>query len=336
MYTRNIRPYGNLLTLSRYYISFNKEEFNIACKKLYNFEKLNYSDMVLYDKVVFSAMGFDSYESMDYSEFEGADIVHDLSNPNVPEQYSDKYDFIIDGGTIEHISNPISALQCVHKMLKIGGTFYFNQPIFYGVNHGFFNFSPQFFTEYYKSNKYIINNMTIWCAEYDTEAKMTKTFKKINTSIKDMCGDNFRINTNYYYMMCGSVTKTNASTCNSSFVQENYKSAHKLEDNTKVIIETLARANSECRVFLYGTGYFSRSLISILNKENINKLNYGGILSNSSEEIGRGFMYGVNVYDISIVKPSDIIIIASLVYRDIIYDRIKYLENDGVKIIKLH
>jgi len=54
------------------------------------------------------------------------------------------------------------------------------------------------------------------------------------------------------------------------------------------------------------------------------------------EEICKFFMYGVRIFDISVVKPGDSIIISSRIYQDVIYERIRYLEQEGVSIIRLY
>src|ERR1700761_8004235 len=43
-------------------------------------------------------------KSLDYSSYEGADVLHDLNKP-IPDSWYGKYDVVIEAGTLEHIFN---------------------------------------------------------------------------------------------------------------------------------------------------------------------------------------------------------------------------------------
>lgn len=131
--------------------------------------------------------------------------MRDLNSPDVPDEYRERYDYILDGWTLEHVFNLPNALEAVFKMLKVGVTFFLDSPAYDGINHGFYNISPCLYHEYFSVNKYRINSI-----------------------------------------------------------------------------------------------------------------------------------YDIKIHDISTVKPRDTIIISSRIYQDIIYDRIKHLENEGVAIVKLY
>src|SRR5690606_20333874 len=49
-------------------------------------------------------LGASAIDVMDYSDYEGAQLLHDLNTP-VPEEWHDRYDAVIDGGSLEHIFN---------------------------------------------------------------------------------------------------------------------------------------------------------------------------------------------------------------------------------------
>ncbi len=48
----------------------------------------------------FEALGFDKVLSMDISKYENADIIFDLNDTELPEELNDKFDYILDGGTL--------------------------------------------------------------------------------------------------------------------------------------------------------------------------------------------------------------------------------------------
>ena len=57
---------------------------------------------------LFKMMGADKIDSIDYSAYENATIIHDLNNP-VSEELHNSYDYILDCGTIEHIFDVIES-----------------------------------------------------------------------------------------------------------------------------------------------------------------------------------------------------------------------------------
>jgi SAM-dependent methyltransferase len=111
----------------------------------------------LTDEALFLAFGFEELESMDYSNYEGCTIVHDL-NRDVPIQYHDRYDLIFDAGTSEHIFDLPKVLENYNKMLKRGGRIVHLAPSSNHVDHGFYMFSPTLFSDYYSSNNWKIKD----------------------------------------------------------------------------------------------------------------------------------------------------------------------------------
>ena len=75
-----------------------------------------------YAEPVFKALGFGDIETLDFSDFEGAQILQDLNKP-VPPDLQGQFDFIFDGGTIEHVFNVPQALTNVFDLLAPGGIF---------------------------------------------------------------------------------------------------------------------------------------------------------------------------------------------------------------------
>jgi SAM-dependent methyltransferase len=58
--------------------------------------------------------------AMDHSDYEGAELIHDLTKP-VPDGLRDRADLIIDGSTLDNVFNPAMALENFAKMLRPGG-----------------------------------------------------------------------------------------------------------------------------------------------------------------------------------------------------------------------
>jgi SAM-dependent methyltransferase len=93
---------------------------------------------------VFKALGAKKVSSLDVSDFEGAEVVHDLNKP-LPEQFKERFDLVYDGGTLEHVFNFPLALQNCMEMLRPGGTLFMHTIANNYCGHGFYQFSPELF-----------------------------------------------------------------------------------------------------------------------------------------------------------------------------------------------
>lgn len=89
-------------------------------------------------------LGAEEISAMDFSDYEGASILHDLNKP-VGDELKNKFTFVLDGGTTEHVFNFPTALANAMEMVAVGG----HLVIITGGNnflgHGFYQFSPELF-----------------------------------------------------------------------------------------------------------------------------------------------------------------------------------------------
>lgn len=95
-----------------------------------------------YSETFFSKLGFDSVDSLDFSDFENASIIHDLTQP-VGENLAARFDVIFDGGTCEHVFDLPTAFRNIDRMLKPGGVLIGHSPCNNWINHGFYQFTPE-------------------------------------------------------------------------------------------------------------------------------------------------------------------------------------------------
>lgn len=158
---------GNVLQLGRQgmHIAWNDKDMRI-CKSVFEM----FDDQTPFNSIFstgphadgfFQYLGADVVDSMDYSAFEGASIVHDLNNP-VPEYLVDRFDFIFDGGTTEHIFDVKTVMDNIKKMLKVGGVFAGISPSNNCLGHGFYQFSPELYrTVFSKEEGYEILSMQL-------------------------------------------------------------------------------------------------------------------------------------------------------------------------------
>lgn len=101
--------------------------------------------------VFFKMLGFCEVESIDCFPNEKPTHVLNLNNP-IPLQLHEKYDMLVDGGTSEHCFNIKEVLSNAVRLLKLGGMVMHINPIAEGLCHGYYNFSPNLFFEFYGQN----------------------------------------------------------------------------------------------------------------------------------------------------------------------------------------
>lgn len=93
---------------------------------------------------LFAALGAEKLEFMDNSSYEGATIIQDLNRP-IPETLHGSFDFVFDGGTLEHVYDfPTGIKNCMH-LCRMGGCVCLWTPANNECGHGFYQFSPELF-----------------------------------------------------------------------------------------------------------------------------------------------------------------------------------------------
>ena len=98
-----------------------------------------------YSEPLFEILGAqDKVESVDYSDYEKATIIHDLNEP-FPESFRNRFTAIVDGGTIEHVFNFPLAMKNVMSALAVGGHYIAMTPANNTMGHGFYQFSPELY-----------------------------------------------------------------------------------------------------------------------------------------------------------------------------------------------
>ena len=105
-------------------------------------------------------------QSLDFSSYEGADLLHDLNKP-VPDSWHGKYDVVVEAGTLEHIFNFPIAVANLMKMTRVGGTMFFSMIANNLCGHGFYQFSPELvFRVFSPENGFRIGKVFAAEAEY--------------------------------------------------------------------------------------------------------------------------------------------------------------------------
>lgn len=92
----------------------------------------------------FRVLGATSLTSMDMSVDESNSIAHDLNLP-VADDLKERFDTLIDGGTLEHVFNfPVAIKSCM-EMVRVGGTLIVSTPSNNYFGHGFYQFTSELF-----------------------------------------------------------------------------------------------------------------------------------------------------------------------------------------------
>ncbi len=101
----------------------------------------------------FEFIGINSrnYYDIDKFNFDKPKIIHDLQFPIYPK-FHNFFNLIIDSGTLEHIFDVKSVMENIVKMTKPGGYVLQFIPAQNFLNHGFYQFSPTFFSDFYTNN----------------------------------------------------------------------------------------------------------------------------------------------------------------------------------------
>ena len=92
---------------------------------------------------LFLKLGCSSVSYLDYSEYEGAQFLHDLNLPI--QNLEERFDIVIDGGTLEHVFNIPTAFLNINHILKLGGSLLSMSPANNWLGHGMYQFSPELF-----------------------------------------------------------------------------------------------------------------------------------------------------------------------------------------------
>lgn len=93
---------------------------------------------------VFRFLGAKLVQSMDVSAFDNPSIVHDL-NQTIDSSLLQRFDAVLDGGTLEHVFNfPVAIENCM-RMVKVGGRLMIDTGCNGFCGHGFYQFSPDLF-----------------------------------------------------------------------------------------------------------------------------------------------------------------------------------------------
>jgi hypothetical protein len=93
-------------------------------------------------------LGATIIESLDYSDFESAEIIHNLNQSfegSKIEHLKNSFDLVLDYGTSEHVFQAAQSISNSISLVRVGGRLNMVLPVCGYLEHGFYQFSPNFF-----------------------------------------------------------------------------------------------------------------------------------------------------------------------------------------------
>ena len=137
-----------------------------------------------YAEPVYRLLGAQEVESIDASGYENATHVHDLNAP-IPEHLKGRYDFVDDGGTIEHVFHFPQAIKNCMEMVKVGGSLQLHVPANNMSGHGFYQFSPDlFYRVLSEENGFAVDRMIAYEAFDGSQWYEVADPKRVNSRIE--------------------------------------------------------------------------------------------------------------------------------------------------------
>ncbi len=98
-------------------------------------------------------LGFKRYTSIDIDAAHGA-LPLDLNFDEVPAEHRGQYRLVTNHGTAEHVLNQANVFKAIHDLTASGGLMLNAGPFIGCLEHGFFNYQPNFFKAIARYNAY--------------------------------------------------------------------------------------------------------------------------------------------------------------------------------------
>jgi SAM-dependent methyltransferase len=154
--------HGHLVCLSRYTLSFSypmirelAAEIGVDLKyQPQAGEVVDDAQIRMPGAVFFKMLGFSRITEIELFETGPGLFRFDLNQSQSPAQLVDTADAVFDLGTSEHVFHTPNVLCHIGRLLKVGGLVLHHTPCNNHFNHGFYQFSPTLYFDYYRANGY--------------------------------------------------------------------------------------------------------------------------------------------------------------------------------------
>lgn len=222
-------------------VSLSKEAIDKTKDMVENKVRYSCEKDFITDKAFFLLLGVEQLYSMDVSDYENCDIIHDLNKP-VEEKFHNSYDFIFDGGTFDHLIDVKVSFSNVIRMLKNGGRVFQWNAASNFTGAAYISFGPDLFFDYYMINEF--RDCKTYIAEGDSIGQLENWDLFLLSDVANY--ENFKSDSTQMVIVIaekGSDTKTDGIP-----IQSQYRCT----ELKKVYRELLQRAKSSTRPILKG------------------------------------------------------------------------------------
>jgi len=103
-------------------------------------------------RVLYEALGI-QYSCVDVDGRVGT-LTLDLNFDRAPAEHKSKYGLVTNHGTSEHLINQLNVFEMMHDFVRPGGVMVHAVPFTVHLDHGFFNYQPNFFECLARCNSY--------------------------------------------------------------------------------------------------------------------------------------------------------------------------------------
>lgn len=130
----------------------------------------------VWSEAFFQRLGAAKVDSLDYSDYEGAALIHDMNQPWPSGSPPRQYDVVYDGGTLEHVFHLPQALSNAMSLVKNGGVFVGASPCDGWLGHGFHQLQPELFFRLLTPERgFKLHG--VWLGEFKPDARKARLFK---------------------------------------------------------------------------------------------------------------------------------------------------------------
>lgn len=333
----------SILMLGKQVIYHSRQELYVYAKRIgatLDYEKLK--DDTIHNSCdcysFFYAMGCREVHAMDISEYEGADIIYDLNNDDIPSELLERFDYIIDGGTTEHIFNFTSALHNIARMLTVGGRIFHYIPASGSINHGYYSLSPQVLEDFYKSNGFRVDKLNLILKKEDYVSPITKLEDCMSTepdyrfyNLRDVEGLH-----GYVGILRCIASKEKASDIKLHLPKQNHWYGIMNDELLYDMLSCDLHLNDlKIKIGIWGCNNLGKIILWTISRHpNYSKEKVKGFFT--FDEDNRDTWEGYPVMHGSDIASSGINILFLASYDDYVYGQLRPIENFGIQIIRLN
>lgn len=134
-------PMNRLLMIGRQSLFLHSSELR-EIRKVFPEVLADYQWGEYSDRFFKECLGAAGVSTLDYSPYEGANLLYDLNQP-VPDELKGQFDAVIEAGSLEHVFNFPIAIANLMQMTKVGGSIFASTVSNNLCGHGFYQFSPE-------------------------------------------------------------------------------------------------------------------------------------------------------------------------------------------------